>query len=321
MSDEDLVGFMDFLDRTLGLDVGQIPVMEEVANLPGIVEDFSAGRIVDLGQEVAGWILPENSARLPEMVTTAGIKKFASEIQEKFQGLVLFLDGFDAEENESPSADIVEAFGEALLALKRTGFPVVAAIRGRVGGPLLSMALHADRVVAQIESDIGYMAEAGLWPFTWGGAKEMLSRVEQQSERHGPLVAVKKLFELLFEGRTSDSAKQAFRMGCLRRGDQVVMSDRQWVTRAMEQVLALAKNYTPPEPLTLRLPGRGGAEVLKSELERVLLPGSVPEEMVTQGRLLAQWVCGGETSWAHPITEDKYMSLEREVFGRVLRNR
>jgi 3-hydroxyacyl-CoA dehydrogenase len=105
----------------------------------------------------------------------------------------------------------------------------------------------------------------------------------------------------------------------LRPGDGITMHRDRLLADAKAKALALAKEYQPPKPQAISLPGPTGAAALGLALNDLHLQGKATEyDMVVAGKL-ASVLSGGDTDILDEITEDRLLKLEREAFLALIR--
>lgn len=84
--------------------------------------------------------------------------------------------------------------------------------------------------------------------------------------------------------------------------------------------LALAENYTPPEPPTYVLPGPSGKTTLTVAVEAFHRLGrATPPDLVVCGAL-AEVLSGGDADVIQVLDEDAVLDLERTRFMRLVRH-
>ena len=180
--------------------------------------------------------------------------------------------------------------------------------------------LHCDALEAHAETYMGLVeVGVGLVP-AWGGCKEMLLRwSDNPKHAKGPMPAVSKVFETVATATVAKSAEEARSLLYLRPGDGIVMNRDRLLARAKERALSMAKDYTPPEPRELRLPGPSGEAAMTLVLNDFRRAGKATEHDVTVGKKLAHVLAGGKVDPTDTLTEDKVLGLERTAIVSLLR--
>ena len=209
----------------------------------------------------------------------------------------------------------------AFKALKFAPFPVVGAPSGMALGGGCEVLLHCDAVQAHAESYIGLVeAGVGLVP-GWGGCKEMMLRGLGGGRPGfgGAMPAISKVFETIGLARVSRSAKEARGLGFLREGDGISANRDRLLADAKARALALAADYTPPEPQLVKLPGRTGRVALKMAVRGLAKTRkATPHDLVVVEHL-GNVLTGGETDAVREVSEDRLSELEREALLALIR--
>ncbi len=214
----------------------------------------------------------------------------------------------------------VAAFQRAMMALKYSRVPVVAAPHGMALGGGCETCLHSDAIVADAETYMGLVEiGVGLLP-AGGGTKELALRAIGMAEQWETDVSpfVFKNFSTIAMAKVSTSAAELRPLGLLRRGDTITMGSDQRLADAKQRVLALAANYRPSQPATdLKAPGRGVAGSLGSQLWNMRMGGFITEYEEKLGKTIAGVITGGDVPAGTVVTEQWFLDLEREAFLRL----
>ncbi len=215
---------------------------------------------------------------------------------------------------------IIKSFHKAMMAIKYSRIPVVAAPHGMALGGGCETCLHADAINAHAETYMGLVEiGVGLLP-AGGGTKEMAIRAIKLAEEYGtdPTPFINKNFMNIAMAKVSTSASELFQMGLMRCGDAVTMDIDRRIHDAKQKVIALAANYRPNRPLTdLKAPGRSIAASIKSQLWNMRVGGFISEYDEFLGAAIADVITGGDVPAGTLITEEYLLDLEREAFVRL----
>jgi 3-hydroxyacyl-CoA dehydrogenase len=203
---------------------------------------------------------------------------------------------------------------DAYKALKYVPFPVVGAPANLALGGGCEILLHCAAVQAHAETYMGLVETGvGIVP-GWGGCKETLTRHMLNDKRpRGPMPAIGQAFEQIALAKVSKSAAEAFDLLYLRQGDGVTMNRDRLLADAKAKALALAKDYHPPQPVKLNLPGptaRVGLSLVVHDLQRQG-KATAYDGIVTDR--LAEVLSGGDTDMLDEIGEDAILALERRA--------
>lgn len=196
-------------------------------------------------------------------------------------------------------------------------FPVVAAPFNLCLGGGYETVAPCRQIVALAELYCGAVeVGVGLIPGA-GGTLRLLTHNSARFPmlRYGPMMAVQKTFETIAFAKVSRSAHEAKTLGYLREDNPIVLSRDHQIGLAKEMVLTLAENYLPPEPVELRLPGKGGKLAIRMAVAGYRKSGQVSEHdaLVVEG--LAHVLTGGSrANGIRKLDEQYLLDLEREVF-------
>lgn len=217
--------------------------------------------------------------------------------------------------------DLVRGGQSTYQALKTAPFPIVGAPSGMALGGGCEVLLHCDALQAHAETYMGLVeVGVGLIP-GWGGCKELLQRWSEVAKRPGgPMPPVIKAFETISVATVARSAEQARDLLFLRPQDGVTMNRDRVLADAKARALAMAKDYVPPEPVEMSLPGPTAKAAMDMAVHNFKLLGkaTVHDEVVADG--LAQVLSGGDTDVTETISTEELLELERSVFMRLIRH-
>ncbi|HEY5209998.1 MAG TPA: 3-hydroxyacyl-CoA dehydrogenase NAD-binding domain-containing protein [Pseudolabrys sp.] len=214
-----------------------------------------------------------------------------------------------------------EASGQKILKeLKYAPFPTVSAPSGMALGGGCEILLHSASVQAHAESYIGLVeVGVGLVP-GWGGCAEMTTRAYTNKRGpQGPIAPLAGLFETIGLAKVSKSAEEARDLMYLRPSDGITMNRDRLLADAKARALALAKDYQPPKPVMLRLPGPTGAAAIGLSLEDLHRQGKASDHDLVVASKLAEVLSGGSTDITEETSEDQLLALERKAFQALIR--
>ena len=213
---------------------------------------------------------------------------------------------------------ISKTMQEAIQNLKYAPFPVVSApFNVTLGGGFEVMA-GTDRVVASAELYCGAVeVGVGLIPGAGGNLRILLNFMETMEKgRPGPFPPVQKAFETIGFAKVSSSAKEAVKLGYMKKSDKIVINPDHLIYEAKQAALKLAKNYRRPYPREdIILPGSDGFLVLKDSLNNFVKKGVISDHDRLIGEKLAWVLTGGEkANSVTPVSEQYLLDIEREAF-------
>jgi 3-hydroxyacyl-CoA dehydrogenase len=214
----------------------------------------------------------------------------------------------------------VKNFQKAMMAVKYSPIPVVAAPHNLALGGGCEICLHSDSMNPHAETYMGLVEiGVGLLP-AGGGTKEMAIRAIAEAELYETDVTpfIFKNFMNIAMAKVSMSAAELYKMGFMRHGDALSMNAERRIHDAKQKVLALAATYRPGCPLTdLKAPGRSVAASIKSQLWNMKMGGFVTEYEEMLGGTIADVITGGDVPAGTLITEEYLLELEREKFLKL----
>ncbi|MBV8573536.1 MAG: hypothetical protein JOZ58_00650 [Acetobacteraceae bacterium] len=117
----------------------------------------------------------------------------------------------------------------------------------------------------------------------------------------------------------SKSAADAKELLLLRRDDGITMNRDRLLADAKARALAMAKDYQPPEPIKLTLPGPSGKLALQMGAEGFARVGRATEHDLFVSGALADVLSGDDTDIVDTVDEDALYGLERTQFMRLVR--
>jgi 3-hydroxyacyl-CoA dehydrogenase len=149
----------------------------------------------------------------------------------------------------------------------------------------------------------------------------MLTRATLNKKRPGgPMPPIAQVFETVSMAKVAKSAAEAQELMYLRATDGITMNRDRLLADAKARALELAKDYTPPEPVKLRLPGPTAKAALDLAVDGFFQQGkATPHDVVVSGAL-AGVLSGGATDIIDEVGEDDLLNLERAAFMQLARN-
>lgn len=298
----------------------------------------SGSTITDLGDGILNLEFHTKMNTLGSEVIE-GLNKAIDLAEQEYAGLVISNEG----ENFSAGANLglvfmmassqefdevdfaVRTFQNVVMRVRYSAIPVVVAPHGMALGGGCEISMHADKVVAHAETYMGLVEfGAGLIP-AGGGTKEFALRlsdhlqegdIRSNSFRHS--------FLTIGQAKVSTSAHEAFDLGYLRKGrDIVVVSRARLLTEAKAQCLLLAEaGYTMPvkrEDITVL--GREGLGLVYAGANSMKSGHYISEHDQKISEMLGFVLAGGELSEPSKVSEDYLLELERKAFVRLCQER
>ena len=298
-----------------------------------VVEKNSGASVIDLGDGVFCLEFHTKMNAIGGEILSM-VHKAVKRTEEEGVGLVIANDGamFSAGANlmllvmaiaEGAYDEIamtVKGFQKAMMAIKYSKIPVVAAPHNLVMGGGCETCLHSDAIIPHAETYMGLVEiGVGLLP-GGGGTKEMAIRAIKLAEENDidatPFIF--KNFMNIAMAKVSMSAAELGPMGFLRQGDAITMNIDKRIHDAKLKAISLAANYRPGRPLTdLKAPGRSVAASIKSQLWNMRMGGFISEYDQFLAGTIADVITGGDVPGGTLITEEYLLDLEREAFVKL----
>ncbi|MCC6690746.1 MAG: 3-hydroxyacyl-CoA dehydrogenase/enoyl-CoA hydratase family protein [Bacteroidia bacterium] len=212
----------------------------------------------------------------------------------------------------------IKAFQNAMMRVRYSSIPVVVAPHNMALGGACEMSMHSDKVVAHAETYMG-LVEFGVGVIPGGGGtKEFAVRLSDEiKEGDVELNAFRQRFLTIGQAQVSTSAQEAFNLGYLRKGkDMVVVSRSRLLTEAKAECLELAKEgYTKPvHRKDIRVLGKSALGLAYLGADSMKSGGYISEHDVKISQKLAYVLCGGDLSAPTLVSEQYLLDLEREAF-------
>lgn len=214
---------------------------------------------------------------------------------------------------------LIRAGQDALMAVRRSPKPVVAAPFQRALGGGAEVCLAASRVVAHAETYIGLVeVGVGLIP-GWGGCKELARRIispHMHATNVNPTPYLRRAFEQIGYAKVSTSAQEAREMELLGPQDRIVMNRDHLLAEAKREVLYLAEQgyRLPVTTGNVYTAGRDVLASVRIEVYSLLQGGYISEHDATIANKLGYVLCGGDLSVPAWMDEQYFLDLEREAF-------
>ena len=295
------------------------------------VWENSACHLYHLGDEVLGLEWNTKMGTIGGEVLE-GIQRGIGIAEEKYKGLVIAGDGANfsaganvglifmlAIEQDFDELDMaVRQFQSTMMRARYSAVPVVVAPHGLTLGGSCELSLHADRVVPAAETYIGLVElGVGLIP-GGGGTKEFTLRAADEMHPDEPEnVTLKERFFTIATAKVSTSAYEAFGLGILRKGHDIVsINQGRRIAEAKTSVLELYNDgYTMPVPRKdVKVQGRAMLGALYAGINGMWRGHYATDHDVVVAKKLAFVMCGGDLSEPALVSEQYLLDLEREAF-------
>ena len=304
-------------------------VMKNFANQT--VWKNSACNLYHLGDDVLGleWQTKMNSIGGEVL---EGIQKSIAIAEEKYKGLVIANEGANfsaganvgmifmfAIEQEYDEIDMaIRQFQNTMMRARYSAVPVVVAPHSLTLGGACELSLHADKVVPAAESYIG-LVELGIGVIPGGGGtKEFTLRAADEMHEDEPeTITLKNRFLTIATAKVSTSAQEAFDLGILRKGRDIIsINQGRRISEAKQAVLELYNDgYVMPVQRTdVKVLGRSALGALYAGINGMWRGNYATDHDVVVAKKLAYVMCGGDLSEPTFVSEQYILDLEREAF-------
>jgi len=203
----------------------------------------------------------------------------------------------------------VKELQDALMRVRFSSKPVVAAPAGRTLGAGAVLSMSAAAIVAAAET---YMGQIGL-----DGCKEMVRRIvspAMKTPNTDPLPLLQQVLQTIVTGKVSTSAAEARSLGFLTASDRIVMNRDHQIGHAKRVVLELVDaGYSPPaRGKTCYAAGRDALAALRAGLYVMRQGEFMTESDLQAANKVAFVLCGGDISTAQWVDEQYFLDLEGE---------
>ncbi len=269
----------------------------------------------------------------------AGIHKAVDLAEVQYRGLVIW----SPDEPFSVGADLqsmmpvfmsggakaigpeIGKFQQAMMRLKYSTVPTVAAVSGMALGGGCETALHCAKRVANLESYIGLVeVGVGLIP-GGGGLKEGALRGAQAAQASGQTDVfpfIRSWFMNAATANVSKSALEARAMGYLLATDAIVFNSHELLWTAIGTAFAMhATGYRPPLKVkAFPVAGRAGVATIKGQLVNMRDGGFISQHDFFVSSCIAEAMCGGDIEAGSMVDEQWILDLERKFFVQLVGN-
>ncbi|MBU2920811.1 3-hydroxyacyl-CoA dehydrogenase/enoyl-CoA hydratase family protein [Winogradskyella psychrotolerans] len=262
----------------------------------------------------------------------AGLNKAIDLAEKDFAGLVvgnqaanfsvganigmIFMMAAEQEYDELNMA--IKYFQDTMMRMRYSSIPTISAPHGMALGGGCELSLHADKVVAAAETYMG-LVEFGVGVIPGGGGSKEMALRASDTFRKGDvqLNVLQEYFLTIGMAKVSTSAYEAFDLGLLQKGKDVVVvnKDRQIAVAKQHAMLMANSGYTQPVK-------RNDVLVLGKQALGMFLVGTdsmedsnyISEHDMKIANKLAYVMAGGDLSEPTKVTEQYLLDIEREAF-------
>jgi 3-hydroxyacyl-CoA dehydrogenase len=313
-----------------------ILILDQWKQEKGVIHKNAGASLIDLGDGVA--CLEFHSKMNAIGGDTIQMLRTAIDIVEKdFEGLVIGNQGenFSAganlmlllleaqEENWDDLNMVIKLFQQAVMSMRYSAKPVVAAPFGLALGGGCEFSMGADAIHSASEVYTGLVeVGVGLIPAGTGSKEIYLRNMKKCPAGADPFPYLRNAFETIALAKISKSALEAKRIGYYADSDTFSMNGDRVIQDAKRVVLQLSKTYRQPQPKTdILLTGRPGYAYLQAGIYLMRQAGKISEYDHKLGEKVAWILTGGDFTEPQRVSEQFMLDMEREAFLSLLGER
>ncbi|WP_342505938.1 3-hydroxyacyl-CoA dehydrogenase/enoyl-CoA hydratase family protein [Sporosarcina sp. FSL K6-2383] len=320
-----------------GEDYKLVPVNEKAIDLKrykqkhGVIKKNSGASLIDLGDGIALLEFHSQSNSIgPDIIQM--INYAVDEVEKNYKGLVIGNQGknfcvganlgmilMEAQDDNIFELDfIIRSFQNAMMKIKYSTKPVVAAPFGMTLGGGAEVCLPAAHIQASMETYMG-LVEAGVGLIPGGGGNVNLYTKHLKGLPNGVHTdyqfIANKVFESIAMAKVSTSGEEARGNNFLDFADGVSVNADHLIYDAKQAALALYENgYKAPKHDKIPVTGDSGYATMLLGAEGMFLSGFISEHDLKIAKKLAFVLAGGKVPYGTLVDEQYMLDLEREAF-------
>ncbi|WP_121663337.1 3-hydroxyacyl-CoA dehydrogenase/enoyl-CoA hydratase family protein [Metabacillus litoralis] len=297
----------------------------------GVIKKNSGASFIDLDNDVA--LLEFHSQSNAIGLDIIQMINFAvDEVEKNYKGLVIGNQGknfcvganlgmilMEAQDDNIFEIEmVVHQFQQAMMKIKYSKKPVVAAPFGMTLGGGAEICLPASSIQASSETYMG-LVEVGVGLIPGGGGnKELyikqLSNMPKGADFDLQSVA-NKVFETIAMAKVSTSAAEARKNQFLNNRDNISVNSDHLLYDAKQRVIELYDNgYQPPVRNKVPVVGETGYATLLLGAQSMHLSGYISDHDLKIAKKLAYVIAGGKVPFGTEVDEQYLLDLEKQAF-------
>ncbi|WP_299087588.1 3-hydroxyacyl-CoA dehydrogenase/enoyl-CoA hydratase family protein [uncultured Metabacillus sp.] len=297
----------------------------------GVIKKNSGASLLDIGEGVA--LLEFHSKSNAIGLDIIQMINFAiDEVEKNYKGLVIGNQGknfcvganlglilMEAQDDNYFEIDmVIHQFQQAMMKIKYSKKPVVAAPFGMTLGGGAEICLPASSIQASSETYMG-LVEVGVGLIPGGGGNKELYMKHLNSMPKGiefDLQSVaNKVFETIAMAKVSTSAAEARKNRFLNDNDRISVNSDHLLYDAKQRVIELYNNgYQPPIRKKVPVVGETGYATLLLGAQSMYLSGYISDHDLKIAKKLAYVIAGGKVPFGTEVDEQYLLNLEKEAF-------
>ena len=309
--------------------------LKQLKKKNGVIKKNSGASLIDLGDGVAllEFTSPNNAIGLDiiQMINFS-----IDEVEKNYKGLVIGNQGknfcvganlammlMEAQDDNIFELDmVIRHFQQAMMKIKYSAKPVVAAPFGMTLGGGTEVCLPASHIQASMESYMG-LVEVGVGLIPGGGGNKELYIKHLENIPNGVQFDLQnvanKVFESIAMANVSTSAEEARENNVLNFADGISVNGDHLIYDAKQAVLALAEaGYKPPVRKKIPVVGETGYAALLLGANNLRLSGYISEHDMHIAKKLAYVIAGGKVPFGTEVDEQYLLDLERQAFLNLI---
>ncbi len=305
--------------------------LKQLKKQKGVIKKNTGASLIDIGDGVA--LLEFHSQSNAIGLDIIQMINFAvDEVEKNYKGLVIGNQGknfcvganlgmilMEAQDDNIYELDmVVRHFQNAMMKIKYSAKPVVAAPFGMTLGGGAEVCLPAAHIQASSETYMG-LVEAGVGLIPGGSGNKELYLKHLENMPNGVEFDLQKVANKVFESiamaKVSTSGEEARDNNFLNLADGISINGDHLLYDAKQAVLALhEKGYKPPVRKKVPVVGETGYATLLLGAQAMLYSGYISEHDLKIAKKLAYVIAGGKVPYGTEVDEQYLLDLEREAF-------
>lgn len=305
--------------------------LKQIKKQKGVIKKNSGASLIDIGDGIAllEFTSPNNAIGLDIIQM---INQSIDEVEANYKGLVIGNQGknfcvganiammlMEAQDDNIFELDmVITQFHKAMLKIKYSSRPVVAAPFNMTLGGGAEVCLPAAKIQASTETYMGLVeAGVGLIP-GGGGAKELYVKTLKSMPKNVEFDLQKvanNVFESIATAKVSTSGEEARENNFLNFADGISINPDHLIYDAKQAALALyEEGYTAPANTKIPVVGETGYAALLLGAESMRLTGFISDHDMVIAKKLAFVLAGGLVPFGTEVDEQYILNLEKEAF-------
>ncbi|MBM7648591.1 3-hydroxyacyl-CoA dehydrogenase [Bacillus ectoiniformans] len=296
-----------------------------------LIKQNSGASLIDIGDGVA--LLEFHSPNNAIGMDIVQMINFAvDEVEKNYKGLVIGNQGknfcvganlamilMEAQDDNIWEIEmVVKGFQQAMMKIKYSAKPVVAAPFAMTLGGGAEVCLPAAHIQASSETYMG-LVEVGVGLIPGGGGNKELYIKHLNQMPNGMAYDLQnvanKVFETIAMAKVSTSGEEARDNNFLNKADGISVNQDHLLYDAKQAALHLYENgYTAPIRKKIPVVGETGYATLLLGAQTMMKSGFISEHDYTIAKKLAYVIAGGKLPFGTKVDEEYLLDLEREAF-------